>query len=72
MSPNHHPPNDQHQPPGPTETNLITEAERLRTHLQEALAHVNRLITALRHERRRHRAVEAAVASLRRLNRLAR
>jgi hypothetical protein len=48
----------------------LAEAEALRAALQEALARTARLIGALRQHRRRGRAVEAAVASLRRLREL--
>lgn len=50
----------------------IVEAEALRSQLQEAVSRTTRLLTALKHERRRNRAVEAAVASLRRLRNLER
>lgn len=46
----------------------LTEAEALRVHLQEALVCAGRLVVALKQERRRTRVVQAAVASLKRLD----
>jgi hypothetical protein len=45
----------------------LAEAEALRARLQEASACVGRLIAALKQQRRQHRAVQSAMASLRRL-----
>jgi hypothetical protein len=45
----------------------LADAEALRARLQEASACVGRLIGALKQQRRQHRAVQSAVASLRRL-----
>jgi hypothetical protein len=45
----------------------LADAEALRARLQEASACVGRLIAALKQQRRQHRAVQSAVASLRRL-----
>jgi hypothetical protein len=56
------PPRDERQPPDP-----LAEAEALRDLLAEAQSRLGRLLGALKHQRRQARAVEAAVASLRRL-----
>jgi hypothetical protein len=45
----------------------LADAEALRARLQEASACVGRLIAVLKQQRRQHRAVQSAVASLRRL-----
>jgi hypothetical protein len=58
------------QPSPPGEADALAEAEALRLQLQEALARTSRLIAALRQQRRQGRAVQAAVASLRKLQRL--
>lgn len=61
---------DPKQPVAPEVGDLldpITEVEKLRSHLQESLASTNRLIVALKNQRRQSRAMSAAMASLRRL-----
>ena len=45
----------------------LVEAEELRSQLQSALTRTNRLIAMLKQQRRQTRAVQAAMASLRRL-----
>ena len=45
----------------------LEEAEALRAQLQEALARTARLVAALRRRRKEEKAVNSAVASLRRL-----
>jgi hypothetical protein len=45
----------------------ISEAEELRVALQSALARTNRLLAALKQQKRQSRVVETALASLRRL-----
>jgi hypothetical protein len=50
---------------------LVTEAEALRTQLQQALSGTSRLIAALKQQRRQSRAMSAAMASLRRLQEFA-
>jgi hypothetical protein len=55
-------------PPG--EADALAEAEALRQQLQEALTRTSRLIAAMRQQRRQGRAVQAAVASLRKLQQL--
>jgi hypothetical protein len=50
----------------------LAEAEALRASLQDALSHADRLVAALKQQRRNHRAVEAAVAALGRLRDLGR
>jgi hypothetical protein len=57
-------------PPQGGEADALAEAEALRLQLQEALARTSRLIAALRQQRRQGRAVQAAVASLRKLEQL--
>jgi hypothetical protein len=52
------------------EADALAEAEALRQQLQEALARTARLIAALKQQRRQGRAVQAAVASLRKLQQL--
>jgi hypothetical protein len=59
------------QPPRPNGApgdDLLAEAESLRSGLQILLAHANRLVAALKHQRRQTRALQAAVASLRQLD----
>jgi hypothetical protein len=46
---------------------LLAEAEALRGQLQEVLARTSRLIVALKQHKRQSRAVQAAMASLRKL-----
>jgi len=53
------------EPGEPTEP--LVEAEALRSQLQQALARTSRLIATLKQQQRQQRAVEAAMASLRRL-----
>jgi hypothetical protein len=53
------------QPPGLDE--LIAEAEEVRLALGEAHARLGRLLAALKHHRRRDRAVQSALQSLRQL-----
>lgn len=48
------------------------EAEKLRNQLQQGLVSTNRLIAALKGQPRHQRALEAAMASLRRLQQLGR
>ena len=52
----------QGEPPDP-----LVDAEALRAELQEALTRTNRLIATLKHQRRQNRALQAAAASLLRL-----
>src|SRR5262245_16306862 len=52
------------------EADALAEAEALRLQLQEALARTARLVAALRQQKRQGRAVQAAVASLRKLQQL--
>jgi hypothetical protein len=61
--------NGQPIPPG-GEADALAEAEALRLQLQDALARTARLIAALKQQRRQGRAVQAAVASLRKLQQL--
>jgi hypothetical protein len=49
----------------------LTEAELLRNVLQESLARTSRLIAALKRQKRQSKAVQSAVASLRKLQQLA-
>ena len=46
---------------------VITEAETLRASLQDASARTARLLAALKHQRRRSRAVQQAMQSLKEL-----
>jgi hypothetical protein len=66
------PPHGNGVPPVPRAIDPLTEAETLRTRLQEALSSATRLINVLRQQRKQGRAVRAAVASLRRLEDLGR
>ena len=50
----------------------LAEAEALRTLLQDAAVRASRLIGALKHQKRQSRAVQTAMASLRRLQELGR
>ena len=52
---------------GPGIPELLTEAEELRTLLQDASNRVSRLLAGLKHNRRQSRAVQAAMHSLRQL-----
>jgi len=66
-------PNNDNKAPLPSEgraDDALAEAEALRAQLQEALGRTARLVALLRHQRRQGKAVEAAVASLRRLGQL--
>jgi hypothetical protein len=70
---NGHRPADDRPAVGPPERpagilDLIAEAEALRNVLGEAAARSQRLVAALRQQRRQARAVEAALGSLRQLN----
>ena len=58
-------PRDRHDQPDP-----LSEAEELRSRLQEALARTDRLVAALKRHRRESRAVRSAMASLRKLSQL--
>jgi hypothetical protein len=49
---------------------LLAEAESLRTLLQEGVVRANKLILALRQHKKQSRAVQSAMASLRRLQQL--
>lgn len=66
----------QHQHPTPSEadrdgfTELLTEAEALRTLLQNATVRAGRLVAALKQQRQQGRAVRQAMRSLRRLTQL--
>jgi hypothetical protein len=60
-----HPTQEPAQPPGLEE--LIAEAEEVRVALGEAHARLGRLLAALKHHRRRDRAVQSALQSLRQL-----
>lgn len=64
----HRPPEE----PSPSQEgpDAIAEAEALRTLLQDATVRTSRLIGALRHQKRQSRAVQSAMASLRRLQEL--
>jgi hypothetical protein len=45
----------------------LSEAEELRSQLQEALARAGRLVAALKRQRKQRKVVQAAVQSLRKL-----
>ena len=49
---------------------LVEEAEAVRSLLREAYGRLGRLVAALKEQRKQTRAVQAAVASLRQLQRL--
>jgi hypothetical protein len=71
MPDNGHRPNPE-PPPGDDGIDPLAEAEALRAQLQEALARMGRLIAVLKHQKRQNRAVQSAMASLRRVQELRR